>query len=323
MVFLLAILLGLLNAVEMPVRQSFAVDMVGRADIVNAVALNSATFNAARVVGPAIAGLAISAFDLSIAFLLNGLSYVAVIVALLAMREGELHGSPPIPRPRSLRGVGDTLAEGLAYVRATPAVLLAVVVVGLASTLGMNFQVTIPPYARDVLGGDAATFGFLMAASGVGSIAAALFLATRRRPSAWAIGIGAVLLGLGLVAAAALPSYAVALPALAVAGFGAIWMAANGNTLIQATVPDALRGRVMSVYTTIFAGSTPIGALIAGAIASGWGAVAALAVGGGLTILVGAAALLWLRRHRAVAGVPSSSPTPVPLGGREATTTDP
>jgi MFS family permease len=183
----------------------------------------------------------------------------------------------------------------------TPVVLFPVIVVGLAATIGMNFQVTIPPFARDVLGGDAASFGFLMTASGLGSVAAALYLATRRRPSAWAIAVGATTLGLGLVAMAAVPAYAVAVAALAGAGFGAIWMAANGNTLIQATVPDELRGRVMSVYTTVFAGSTPIGALIAGALASALGAAAAIGIGGLATLLVGGAALLWLRAHREVA----------------------
>ena len=189
--------------------------------------------------------------------------------------------------------------------------LLPVVVVGLAATIGMNFQVTIPPFARDVLGGDAAWFGFLMTASGLGSVAAALYLATRRRPSPWAIAVGATMLGAGLLLMAAVPVYAVALPAIAVAGFGAIWMAANWNTLIQATVPDELRGRVISVYTTVFAGSTPIGALFAGFLASRWGAVVALAVGGFLTIVVGLGALVWLRRHRTI-GVrsPRSSPRP-------------
>ena len=175
----------------------------------------------------------------------------------------------------------------------------------------MNFQVTIPPFARDVLGGDAAAFGFLMAASGLGSVAAALYLATRRRPSAWAIAVGATMLGVGLVLTAAFPVYVVALPALAFAGFGAIWMAANGNTLIQATVPDELRGRVISVYTTVFAGSTPIGALFAGFLASRWGAVAALAVGGVLTVSVGLAALAWLRRHRPVGSAAAEPGQPV------------
>ncbi len=313
MILVLAVLLGCVNAVEMPVRQAFAVEMVGREDVVNAVALNSATFNAARVVGPAIAGVTIAVFDLSVAFFINGFSFLAVIAGLLMMRADELRTPPPIPRPTSVREVVTSVGEGITYVRWTPAVLLPVVVVGLAATIGMNFQVTIPPFARDVLSGNSASFGFLMTASGVGSVAAALLLATRRHPSSWAIAGGAAMLGLGLLATAAVPSYAVAIPALAFAGFGAIWMAANGNTLIQATVPDALRGRVLSVYTTVFAGSTPIGALFAGAIASRWGALAALAVGGALTVAVGIGALLWVRRHRGVGG-PAASPAA--LAGR-------
>ncbi len=300
MILVLAVLLGCVNAIEMPVRQAFAVEMVGRADVVNAIALNSATFNAARVVGPAVAGITIAAFDISIAFFINGASFLAVIVGLLLMRQEELHARPPIPRPRTIRAVLASVGEGVAYARRTPSVALPTIVVGLAATIGMNFQVTIPPFARDVLAGDAAAFGFLMTASGLGSITAALYLATRRHPSAWAIAVGATLLGAGLLLAAALPAYAVAVPALAIAGFGAIWMAANGNTLIQSTVPDALRGRVISVYTTVFAGSTPFGALFAGFIASRWGAVAALTVGGALTVVVGLAAMAWLRRHRTV-----------------------
>jgi len=312
MILVLAILLGCVNAIEMPVRQSFAVEMVGRADIVNAIALNSATFNAARVVGPAVAGLMIAAFDISIAFFINGASFLAVIVALLLMRTDELRTPPPILRPHTVREVLASVGEGITYARRTPAVLLPVVVVGLAAAIGMNFQVTIPPFARDVLGGDAAAFGFLMTASGLGSVAAALYLATRRRPSAWAIAVGATMLGAGLLVTAAVPAYVVALPALAFAGFGAIWMAANGNTLIQATVPDELRGRVISVYTTVFAGSTPIGALFAGLVASRWGAVAALAVGGVLTVAVGLAALAWLRRHGTIgAGVAEHVPAVV------------
>ncbi len=312
MILVLAVLLGCVNAVEMPVRQSFAVEMVGREDVVNAVALNSAVFNAARVVGPAVAGITIAVFNISTAFFINGVSFLAVIAGLLLMHPEELRTPAPMARPHSVREVLASVGEGITYVRWTPSVLLPVVVVGLAATIGMNFQVTIPPFARDVLGGDSASFGFLMTASGLGSVAAALYLATRPRPSAWAIATGATMLGAGLLAVAAFPSYVVAIPALAFAGFGAIWMAANGNSLIQATVPDALRGRVMSVYTTVFAGSTPIGALFAGALASRYGAVAALAVGGALTIAVGATAVLWLRRHRAVAAAPS----PAPIGGR-------
>ena len=303
MILVLAVLLGCVNAIEMPVRQAFAVEMVGREDVVNAVILNSALFNAARVVGPAVAGLTIAATNTGIAFLINATSFLAVIVGLLLMRESELHSPPPMRRPRTVREVVASVGEGVSYVRRTPVVLYSVVIVGLAATIGMNFQVTIPPFARATLGGDAADFGFLMTATGLGSVAAALWLASRRRPSPWLIPAGAALLGAALILIAVLPRIAVALPALTLAGFGAIGMAATGNTTIQTVVPDELRGRVMSVYTTVFAGSTPIGAIFAGAIASAASPVASLAAGGVGTLAVGLLGLAWLRRHREVANL--------------------
>ena len=243
MIMVLAVLLGCVNAIEMPVRQSFAVEMVGREDVVNAVILNSALFNSARVIGPAVAGLTIAATNTGVAFLINGASFLAVIVGLLMMRDSELHSPPPMRRPRTAREVVASVCEGVSYVRQTPVVLFSVVVVGLAATIGMNFQVTIPPFARATLGGDAADFGFLMTATGLGSVAAALWLASRRRPAPWLIPSGAALLGAALILIAVLPRIAVALPALTLAGFGAIGMAATGNTTIQTVVPDDLRGR--------------------------------------------------------------------------------
>jgi MFS family permease len=303
MIFGLAILFGIVNAVEMPVRQSFAVEMVGREDVINAVALNSALFNGARVVGPAVAGITIAMFDISAAFLINAASFLAVIVGLFLMRDEELRARPPMRRPRSVREVFSSIGEGTAYVRRVPVVLLAVALVGTASTLGMNFQVTVPALAKVTMAGGAADFGFLMSATGLGSITAALWLATRRMPNPWWIPVGATVLGAGLVGAAAFPVYWSAFLCLMVAGFGAIFMAASGNTTIQATVPDELRGRVMSVYTTVFAGSSPIGALIAGWLASAFGPVVALGVGGITTLAVGVLALAWLRANRAIARV--------------------
>jgi len=301
MILVLAVLLGCVNAIEMPVRQAFAVEMVGREDVVNAVILNSALFNSARVIGPAVAGLTIAATNTGVAFLINGASFLAVIVGLLMMRDAELHSPPPIRRPHTVREVMASVGEGVAYVRRTPIVLYSVLIVGLAATIGMNFQVTIPPFARATLGGDAADFGFLMTATGLGSVAAALWLASRRRPAPWLIPSGAALLGAALILVAILPRIAVALPALTLAGFGAIGMAATGNTTIQTVVPDELRGRVMSVYTTVFAGSTPIGAIFAGGIASAANPVVALGVGGVGTLAVGVVGMLWLRRNREVA----------------------
>lgn len=305
MIMVLAVLLGCVNAIEMPVRQAFAVEMVGREDVVNAVILNSALFNSARVVGPAVAGLTIAATNTGIAFLINGVSFLAVIAGLLMMRDADLHSPPPMRRPHTVREVVASVGEGVSYVRRTPIVLYAVAIVGLASTLGMNFQVTIPAFARATLGGGAADFGFLMTATGVGSVAAALWLASRRRPAPWLIPSGAALLGAALIIVAVLPRIAVAIPVLTIAGFGAIGMAATANTTIQTVVPDELRGRVMSVYTTVFAGSTPIGAIIAGSIASAADPVVALAAGGVGTLAVALLGLAWLHRHRDVADLAS------------------
>jgi len=327
MIMVLAVLLGCVNAIEMPVRQAFAVEMVGREDVVNAVILNSALFNSARVIGPAVAGLTIAATNTGVAFLINGASFLAVIVGLLMMRDSELHSPPPMRRPRTAREVVASVGEGVSYVRQTPVVLFSVVVVGLAATIGMNFQVTIPPFARATLGGDAADFGFLMTATGLGSVAAALWLASRRRPAPWLIPSGAALLGAALILIAILPRIAVALPALTLAGFGAIGMAATGNTTIQTVVPDELRGRVMSVYTTVFAGSTPIGAIFAGAIASAANPVASLAAGGVGTLAVGLLGLAWLRRNREVADlaprVAAAAGIPVASGRAQPLDTDP
>ncbi|TMC60162.1 MAG: MFS transporter, partial [Chloroflexi bacterium] len=150
------------------VRQAFAVEMVGRDDISNAVALNSAVFNGARVVGPAIAGLAIAAFDISVAFLLIGLSFVAVIVAYAVMRPDELRKPPPMNRHRAVDAVVENLAEGLRYVRRTPLILLPTLVILSVATFGMNFTVLVPALTEGVLHSNAAGYGFLMAASGIG-----------------------------------------------------------------------------------------------------------------------------------------------------------
>ncbi len=293
----LALLLGCANAVDMPVRQSFAVEMVGREDIGNVVALNSAMFNGARIVGPAIAGLTIGVVGVAAAFSLNALSFLAVIVGLAAMRPDELHAPPRIARPTSVAGVFEHLREGLAYVRSTPVVLLAVLVVGLVSTVGMNFGVVVPPLAQDILHSDASGFGFLMAASGVGSLLAALILAFggAARPSF--IAIGAIVLGVAEIGLGVSAIFPLSMALMVAVGFGAILMAATANTVIQLTVPDGLRGRAMSVYTTIFAGSTPIGGLAMGGVASGFGVAISMAFGGVLALVIGLGAMVWTRRR--------------------------
>jgi MFS family permease len=296
-ILLLALLLGCANAVDMPVRQSFAVEMVGRDDIGSAVALNSAMFNGARIVGPAVAGLTIGLVGVAAAFAINAISFLAVIIGLLAMRDSELRSSPLIERPRSVGAVVEHLREGYDYVRGTPLVLLAVLVVGLVSTFGMNFGVVIPTLTQEQLLSDAAGYGFLMAASGVGSLAAALWLAFGGAPRPSRMAWGAMLLGVGEVLLAISHSYPLSLLLMVGVGFGAIAMAATANTTLQLASPDRLRGRVMSFYTTIFAGSTPIGGLLMGGIASAAGIAISMAVGGLLSLAIGVGAFVWTRRR--------------------------
>ncbi|NJD28802.1 MAG: MFS transporter [Chloroflexi bacterium] len=291
----LALLLGCANAVDMPTRQAFAVEMVGREDIGNAIALNSAVFNMARIVGPAIGGLTIGAFGIPAAFLLNGISFLAVIGAYLVMRDRELQLPPSLPRPGSAGAVVENLVEGLGYVRRTGVVLMAIVMIAVVSTFAMNFTVLMPPLARDVLGLDATGFGFLMSAMGLGSLTAALGIAFAGRTGPRVIVAGAFALGLFEVILGLSRSFPLSMVAIFLAGFGAIAMSATANTVIQLSVPDHLRGRVISVYTTVFAGSTPIGGLVMGAIASAFGTAVAIGAGGVVSIAAAVGATLWLR----------------------------
>ncbi len=316
MVVVLAILLGCANAVDMPVRQSFAIELVGSRDVGNAVSIDSAMFNGARVVGPAVAGLTIGIFGIALAFALNAVSFLAVILALALMRDDDLHRARLIPRPGSAREVWENLVEGLRFVRRTPIVLMAVTVVGLVATFGMNFMVIIPPLAADILRSDASGYGFLMTASGLGALAAAIGLVVAGKPRPGQISGGAIVLGVASLALALSTSFPLSLLLMVPVGAGGIAMAATANATIQLNVPDGLRGRVMSVYTTVFAASIPIGGLVAGALASTIGILETVAVGGALSLATGLGALVWWRRiqtatARSQPGAARSQPTPV------------
>jgi MFS family permease len=322
MIVVLALLLGCANAIDMPVRQSFVVEIVGRSDIGNAVALNSAMFNAARILGPAVAGLTIGAFGSGVAFAINAASFAAVLVALAAMDGSALRTPELPPRPRSGAQVVEQLREGIAYVRDTPPVLLAILVIGLVSTFGMNFSVVIPAFAKEVLGLEAEGYGFLMAASGVGSLLAAGWLAVSGGlPRTSRLAGGAIALGLAEILLAMSNLFPVAVLLMVVVGFGGITMAATANTMIQLNVPDMLRGRAMSVYTTVFAGSTPIGGLLFGWLASVAGVAIAVAVGGIGAFLVGVGALVWVRSQRGFEAVPA--PVTARTEGRASTLAPP
>jgi MFS family permease len=300
-IFVLALGMGVVNSFDMPIRQAFVIEMVGREDLPNAVALNSTVFNITRIIGPAIAGLTIAGIGIQPLFFVNAVSYLAVVISILMMRTGDMQ--PPTERAVVSRNVGsvvDLLVEGFRYTRGNPRIFLVIVLVGLVSTFAMNYSVLIPVVARDVLHGDADTYGFLMSAAGLGSLVSALSIAFRRTASMGRLFLGAALVGLAMVGVGVSRWLPLSLAMMFVAGWGGISMAATANTTIQLAVPDILRGRVVSLYTTVFVGSTPIGGLFSGIIASGFGgAPAALVVGGSLATLAAIAAYFRLpdRRH--------------------------
>jgi MFS family permease len=295
-VFVLAFLLGIVNAVDMPARQSFVVEMVGADDVANAVALNSAVFNGARIVGPAIAGILIGIIGTAMCFTLNGLSYGAVIVGLLAMRDSELMPAARLAIPKSAGQVRDSLAEGLKYVARTPVVLLAISIIGLVSTFGMNFNVILPVMAANVLKVGSDGYGWLFASMGAGALSAALAVATFARPRLRVLVGGGLVLGAAEIALSSTTSFPLALVSVYFCGAGAIATAASANSLIQISVPGALRGRVMSVYTTVFAGSTPIGNGLTGGLGGVMGTPAAVLMNGVTTAGVAAVAAVAVLR---------------------------
>ncbi len=293
-VAVLALLLGCANVIDMPTRQAFIVEMVGRGDLVNAVALNSAAFNGARIVGPALAGLLIGRFGLAPAFLLNGLSFLAVLGALSLVRaEGA-------PRPRAATTMGEDVLAGLRYALSTPRVALMLSLVLVVSLCVMNFSVFVPLLARNVLRLDAAGFGFLMAALGVGAVTGALSLATLggRQTPLRAILLAGVLACLTLLGLAAAPEFHAAVVLLFLTGFFSIVCIASCSTTLQLAAPDELRGRVMSLHTLMFGGSFPLGAFMTGAIAEAFGVAAALVVAAGAGLAGLAAIALWWRSQR-------------------------
>jgi MFS family permease len=284
-VFLLGACLGVVNAFDIPARQVFVVDLVGREDLVNAIALNSSLVNGARVLGPSIAGLTVAAVGEGWCFLLNGLSYIAVLWSLLMMRA--LKTAPP----REHRSVRRDTIEGFRFVIRTAPVRALLLLLGIVSFAGMPYAVLMPIFAASILHGGARGLGILMGASGLGALAGTLTLATRsgvRGLGRW-VASGAAAFGVALVLFSLSRTFWLSALLLVPAGAAMMVQMASSNTLIQAMVPDALRGRVMAVYSMMFMGMAPFGSLFAGAVAERIGAPKTIAIGG--LICIGAAAI--------------------------------
>lgn len=281
-VYLLALALGLINAVDTPARQSFVVELVGREALPNAVALNSLLFNSARVLGPGTAGLLIAQLGLAPAFALNAFSFVGVIGGLLLIRPQELRATPPAPGRGSML---DGIREGLSYTWRTPQVRLIMIVMAFVGTFGYNFNVVLPLLSGFVLHTDAAGFGALSAALGAGSLVGALTVAYIGKVSQRRLLLGATIFCVLLGVTPLVPVLGVTLALLAALGFAGIMFTTSANTLLQLTVPDALRGRVLSLYWMLFAGSTPVGALLIGALSRAIGVPQTITICAGLALL--------------------------------------
>jgi MFS family permease len=300
-VLVLASLLGLTNSLDMPTRQAFVVEMVGREDLPNAIALNSSVFNMARVVGPGLGGLIIAFLGIAPLFLLNAVSFIPVIIGLAMIRMSDLHAQAKHTQTSvetSKQSTFQSLREGLTYVVHTPSVLLIIAVIGVISLFGINFNVILPLFATDVLNSGAIGFGFLSAAFGLGSLFSALWLAWgNRKPSVHYLLLAALAFCILEILFALSHLFVLSLILIAFVGFALIAFSANSNTALQTVTPDHLRGRVMSVYMVVFAGSVPLGNLFTGGLAHFYGASIALLVGASLSLIAAIAG--WILRSPA------------------------
>lgn len=306
-IYLLAGLLGVTNGLDMPTRQSFMIEMVGRDDLLNAVALQSMQFNAARIVGPALAGLAIAAIGIVGSFYANAFSFLAVILGLLAMRVDHFYEMPQFERT----SVAQSLREGWRYVWQTPAVLMIVTLVSVIGLFNSNVNIIVPLFAKNILRVGPQGYGLLMAMMGIGAVAGSMLAAFGHR-SRWttilagALGFFLFQIGFGLSR-----FFPLSLVLMVLSGFSLVSFFTAANTSIQQRIPDQLRGRVMGVYMSVNVGTAPFGNLAIGWLAAEIGAPTATV----LSSITGLAVLLimggWMATHRAAIRLGRPHATPI------------
>ncbi|BAE83668.1 MFS transporter [Desulfitobacterium hafniense] len=305
MLLVMAFILGVTNTVDVPTRQSFIIELVGREHLANAIALNSAIFNGARLVGPAIAGVIMGIWGPMWCFLINGLSFIGVLAILIFV--------PAIPHQEKLTPKKETLRKdilnGLSYIRKTPSILIVMMMMGFLSTIAMNFNVLVPVLAKIDLQAEALGYGLLMSALGLGALIGALTVAIRSAegPQPRLLLVGAFGLGMFNVVVGLQNTYFFSAFFLAFLGWSMIVFSASANSLIQITVDSQYRGRVMSVYNLVFGGMIPIGSLYAGTLSDLWGARITFIISGTITLLFMGGIVFWLRRYRKDEGHENSS----------------
>lgn len=290
-IYLLVLVQGLVTVADMPTRQAFVTEMVGRELLPNAVSLNAALFNAARIIGPAIAGVMIASVGLGWTFLLNASSFIATIVALVRMDTAALfRGSP-----HQIEGSG--VVEGLRYVWASPRLRYTLALIGVFSMFALNFSVVLPLLSRFTFGQGAQAFGFLTSMMALGSVGGALLAAARKRPTKAVLIASSGAFGVLASIAALAPTIGILAALLVPIGAASITVISTANATLQLHSSEEMRGRVMALHGLVFLGSTPIGAPIVGWIAETWGPRAGLGVGAAAALACALAGVLFLRRE--------------------------
>lgn len=297
MILVLAFLLGMVQLIDIPTRQAFVIELAGRDALMNAVSLNSAAFNLARIFGPAVAGLLIEAIGIAPCYFLNALSFVAVIVALFAVKV-----PPDAPKKsfESVRAVLRSTKEGMVYIKDRSEIAVPLILLAMMSTFVINYSVFVPTFAKTNLGRAASGYGFLMTSMGVGSLVAALALAMRssRGPSRLRLFGGAVVMSAAILVCGLQRDYLVSCMLLAIAGFGTISFSASTNATIQLASDNEHRGRVMSVYSLVFGGVTPIGSLWAGAVTELTSPALCMSIAGTIGLVAAGSAILFVRKRQ-------------------------
>ena len=296
-IFVLSALLGLTNAFDIPTRQAFIVDIVRRGDLTNAIALNSSMFNGARIVGPAVAGLLVATVGEGWCFGINAVSYIAVLTGLFLIK---IQTQKKVPVPGSAIS---NIVEGFRFVAKTSPVRSLLLLLGVVSLMGSPYAVLMPIFADQILKGGVSGLGILMGASGVGALAGALALAARKSLKGLGRWIAFASAGFGtcLILFSFSRSFWLSAAFLVPAGFAMMIQMAASNTLVQSMIPDNLRGRVMAVYSMMFMGMAPLGAMFAGTLAQNIGAPYTVAIGGAVCILAAAVFALNLKEFRSEA----------------------
>ena len=293
-VYLFALLLGIVAAFDAPVRQIFVSELVEMKDLTNAVSLNSVSFNAARMIGPAVAGILIAIVGAGWVFIINSGTFLATIIALIAIRVSELRAQPRAPRERG------QIVAGFRYVLGKPSIIVVLIMVGIIGTFGMNFSIFTSTMATITFHKGAAEFGMLSSVMAIGSVTGALFSARQQRPRMRTLFTSAAIFGLATALSALMPTFEMFTVSLVLIGFSALMFITTANSMVQTSVKPSMRGRVMALYMAIFVGGTPIGAPFVGWVVNQFGPRWGLGVAGIAGLLAAAVCLYWLMRYKRV-----------------------